>query len=203
MRKNRYDRALRIFSALVGIAVGLASFVLLVTQGGPTGDPRHPGKRVKLTHTNRSGCPERCSKPQRVETEVTLSSTPATSADDPSVIERALDNDGGVLVIRLIAALLAALATATTLDRLLRRPDERPPPPDEGVQIVRSPEDKPRDPTDTKKQGEERDAPPEPKEVTKVRGEDLGGAARQALLQEWASRLPRVRIVRGPASRSN
>jgi hypothetical protein len=100
--------------------VALVTFVLLTVEGVPTAGQALPGKRIKLTHTTRSRCSSQCKEPERGETRVTLSSSPATPANDPSLIEKALDNDGGVLVIRFIVSMLTALMTVATIERLLR-----------------------------------------------------------------------------------
>lgn len=150
-------------ASLLGLAVGAASFVFLVIQGIPGEEAAIPGKRSKIVHTTRSGCPTRCTEPERVETEVSLESSPAAQADEPSLIEKAIDNDIGVQMIRLLAALLIASATAATLERLLRRPDDAAPPePDKSVKPA------PKDDSDSggSKQGEDEDTRIETAEMT-------------------------------------
>jgi hypothetical protein len=124
---------------LLSVLAGGVTFVLLVAEGVPAGEAAAPGKRVKVTHTTRSGCPERCKEPQEVDTEVTLSSNPATLADDPGLIEKALDNDGGVQVIRFLFALAVMLTTAATLERLRPEPGETTPPEETGQPVERDP----------------------------------------------------------------
>lgn len=147
MHQNRSHYLARI----VGLLVGLASFVLLLSEGVPGTEGASRGKEVTLSQTKSSGCPERCSKPEHTTTKVSVSNTPASPAEDPSLIEKAIDNDAGVLVIRLLVALLAALTTMATLERLLSAPnraariDKRDdtPPNDHGNTAKPPPTDKP------------------------------------------------------------
>jgi hypothetical protein len=180
-------------ASIAGLLVGLASFVLLLSEGVPGTEGASRGKEVTLSHTKSSGCPERCSKPEHTKTKVSVSNTPASPAEDPSLIEKAIDNDAGVLVIRLLVALLAALTTMTTLERLLRAPNgaapaerrDDTPPDDRGNPAELSPTNSPSSGSgaaDTKAAEEARKA-----EKAKLEGEKVTVRKRQGLLRRGAA----------------
>jgi hypothetical protein len=107
--------------SLLALLVGAAAFGALITSGIPKDKPASLGRRIKSVSTTRSRCPARCRGPERTERSVNISSLPPAPADEPSVVEKSIDNDGGVLVIRFLIALSTALTTAVTLKRLFGR----------------------------------------------------------------------------------
>jgi hypothetical protein len=105
-------------AAGVAILAGLVSGVFLLIEDVP------PSAGVglaisKKSNSVESGCQKACEEPQTTETETTVTSETPEGAGGESVIERALDNQAGVTLIRLLAALLIAFATAAVVRRVL------------------------------------------------------------------------------------
>jgi hypothetical protein len=109
-----------VIAALAGIAVGLAAIVgLLIVEGVPSSPAIETSTTTTLSHTRKSGCPITCKKPQTTDTEVTVTSRSPSESGGRSVLEQALDNDFGVIALRIVFALLAALVTTAVVRRIL------------------------------------------------------------------------------------
>lgn len=178
--------------SLVALFVGLAAFAALTLAGTPEGSSGLAGRRIKSVTTTRSRCASRCRGPERTERRISIVGRPADPAAEPDLLERAVDNDGGVLVIRFLVALSTALTTAATLARLFGRRDPDSPPDSElGAERRRDDrgggggEAEPPDPTGAER--EERDAQMHEHPVSK-----------QELLKALVRKHPKIRIVVEP-----
>jgi hypothetical protein len=98
--------------SVIAIFVGIASFVGLTLEGAPSSTEVQPAEKVVISHSTRTGCSTKCKTPEKVNTKATIFGA-------PSLFQKAIDNDIGVISLRLLTGLLVALATAVTLGRLL------------------------------------------------------------------------------------
>lgn len=182
----------RLAISLLAFLAGIAAFTALVIGGMPHGKSVLPGRRTKSVSTTRSHCSSECRGRERTERRVSISSRPPAPADQPSLVERAVDNDGGVLVIRFLIALSTALTTAVTLERLFGRRDPGDLPGSE-------PDAEPKQDDSGSNGGEtlEPGPPPAPAEGEREeRAAQMHEVAvnRQALLKAAMSRRPKIRI---------
>lgn len=98
--------------SVIALLVGIGSFIGLTVEGAPPSTEVQPAEKVTISHSTKTGCSRRCKGPEKVHTKATISGA-------PSLFQKAIDNNIGVISLRLLTALLVALATAATLGRLL------------------------------------------------------------------------------------
>jgi hypothetical protein len=117
--RRRAARWTQFLSALIGLLVGLGIFVWLIADGVPS----TPSAEVEVTTTvstsEKSGCPVTCKEPQTTESAVRAKTESPTDAGGESSLDKAFDNEAGVTMLRLIAALLSAYLTAVVVRRLV------------------------------------------------------------------------------------
>jgi hypothetical protein len=121
-------KQIRRIAAGIGLFVAVVCLFLLMLEGTPE-DPSIAASVVtKRVHATRSGCSKTCEKPQTTEGEVSVAGKTTDSPGSGGALDRALDNDVGVTVIRLLLALLTGVATAVATARLLTDifPEDRP-----------------------------------------------------------------------------
>jgi hypothetical protein len=94
-------------------------FVWMVDGGVPAGSSAEVGVTTTITKSEKSGCPVTCKKPQTTESKVVTTTQPPLNNAGEGALDRAFDNDAGVTLLRLIAALLTAYLTAVIVRRLL------------------------------------------------------------------------------------
>jgi hypothetical protein len=114
--RHPYRWANRI-AAVLAVLVGLASGLTLILEGLPP-DGGVELRTATKTHSTTSNCVG-CEEPEITDTEMTVKTISPREAGGQSVLERALNNDVGVTLIRILFSLPMALATAVVVRRIV------------------------------------------------------------------------------------
>lgn len=91
---------------VVGVIVGLGAAVTLLLEDLPPGTSVQIASKTRSGETTSSGCPLRCKKPEVSTNEVSIKSTKPVGPGTGGLLEKAFDNDAGIVVLRLLLALL-------------------------------------------------------------------------------------------------
>jgi hypothetical protein len=124
-------------AAATGLLIGIACALALLLQG----IPENVSVETTLTTTSTSskssgGCPRQCKKPRTTVAHVTVESHTQGDPGAGSALEKVLDNDAGITVLRLLLALVMGMITAFATLRLLTAL-RRGSGPDDGVTVER------------------------------------------------------------------
>jgi len=131
---------MRRVAAAAGLLAGIACALTLLLQGIPDDVSVETTVTSTSSSSQRSGgCQKQCDRPETTVADVTVKSRTHGDPGAEGVLEKALGNDAGVTVIRLLLALITGMITAAAVLRLLatlHHEDD----PDDGV-AAESPED--------------------------------------------------------------
>jgi hypothetical protein len=106
-------------AAGIGLAVAMLCMLFLVLEGTPEDPSVSATLATKSVHATRTGCTQTCEKPQTTEGEVSVKSNTTGTPGSGGALDRALDNDVGVTVIRLLLAIALGAASGLATARFL------------------------------------------------------------------------------------